>query len=290
MFVTPDDLRVLDACSKGLKFLEENYPDGADTMTLVKDPNTPIEMLHWGREHLTHTPEELTEYCRACDIHDSTGYWYSDTVYDSQYVVKSHEVHNSRNIFYSNDVVDCADVSSSDDIQSSSQIFNSSMVNFCSYIYFGENIYKSVNVCHSIAVMCSNNINNSRDIAHSSEIIDCRDVSHSMFCIDCDSIKNCMFCNGISNAEYHIFNKPVDKERFELYAEQYRRYIDKLNFVENWPSDLTYRTQPIKIVRPDMWFRSVPAKFWRWARTLPRYTAEALYDMTFLPEILETEI
>jgi hypothetical protein len=70
--------------------------------------------LHWGREHLLGSEEEQAAYCKACDIINSSGYWYSVKVKDSSNVVKSKIVTRSRSVFESSEVTDSFDIVNSE--------------------------------------------------------------------------------------------------------------------------------------------------------------------------------
>lgn len=97
-----------------------------------------------------------------------------------------------------------------------------------------------------------------------------------------------MFCYGIENVEYYLFNKPVDKKRFELFRKQYKQYMTQdLSFSQDWPDNLLIAYRVIIVSRFDDWYKKLPAKFWKWARTLPNFDSMIIYMMTMFPEFLE---
>jgi hypothetical protein len=54
-----------------------------------------------------------------------------------------------------------------------------------------------------------------------------------------------MFCNGLQNAEYCIFNKPVNKQRFDLFLQQYNSFMTtELAFSPHWPNYCLVETLP----------------------------------------------
>ena len=73
MFITADLLRKYGACEQGIKYIERFYPNGAEMIDVIRDRHISKDFLHWGREYLTHTPEELAAYFTACDIINSEG-------------------------------------------------------------------------------------------------------------------------------------------------------------------------------------------------------------------------
>ena len=125
MLITTEVLRKHKGCEQGIKYIERFYPEGAEIMTLIRDRHINKEFLHWGREHLSVTDEELAAYCEVCRIVNTDGFWYSQDVRDSKYVIKSKNVEGSTSIFESNDIVDSTDVVGGENIEYSHQIFYS---------------------------------------------------------------------------------------------------------------------------------------------------------------------
>lgn len=287
MMVTIELLRKLKACEQGIKYVERFYPNGAEVITLIRDRHINKEFLHWGREHLTITEEELAAYCEVCDIVNSEGYWQSQNIQDSQYVVRSKQVTKSRSVFDSSDIIESTDIVHSESVNQSSQIFYSFAIEEAQRIYKGENITASSNICNSKLVVRSKNVIDSAMVFDSSEIIKSTNVSESHFCQDCKDIKHCLFCMGLEGAEYHIFNKPVDKNMYELFAQQYFKYLlEDLSFIREWPSDLVVSTFNAPTRKFDDWYHPISPKFWKWARTLPNFDSMLMYNITMLPEIL----
>lgn len=287
MLITAELLKEYSACEQGIEYVRHFYPNGASMIDIINDKNIEKEMLHWGRTKLSHSDEELAAYCKACGIVNTEGYWYSVDVRDSKNVVKSKDVDRSERVFYSNEVTNSFDVVNGDFVDNSSQIFASSMIDESNKILHCVNVLASENICFSTAVARSKNVYESKNVFDSFEIVRCDNVTVSYFCQDCHNIKYCLFCSGIENAEYCIFNQPVDKERFELFAQQYKRFMSViLEFSPEWPENLCVAWAPSISKKPFDWYKPVPSKFWKWARTLPGYDAMALYNMTFLPENL----
>ena len=96
-----------------------------------------------------------------------------------------------------------------------------------------------------------------------------------------------MFCWGLSDSEYCIFNKKVEKEFYELFEKQYKKHLNcELNFVENWPEQLI---KPLSCSLNKVfarWYSTLPTSFLQWVKTLPNCDVMALYDITMLPDIL----
>lgn len=287
MFITTELLHKHQACEQGIRYFERFYPNGAEMLEIIQDRHIDKEFLHWGRENLTHTSEELAAYCEACDIVDSDGFWYSQKIHNSRNVIKSKKVDGSERIFHSKEISNSSDIAHGEDVSDSTQIFSSSMIAFSTLIAHCANVTQSKNVCFSTAVINSVSIFNSENVYESSEIIRSENVTNSYFCNDCKNIENCMFCDGIENAKYHIFNQPVTKERFEIFVQQYKKFMQGLlNFTQCWPENLVRSYTPEITQKFDEWYKSVPEKFWKWASTLPGFDSMLMYNMTMLPKFL----
>jgi hypothetical protein len=88
-------------------------------LEIIQDRHIDKEFLHWGRENLTHTSEELAAYCEACDIVNSVGFWYSQKIHNSRNVIKSKKVDGSERIFHSKEVSNSSDIVHGEDVSDS---------------------------------------------------------------------------------------------------------------------------------------------------------------------------
>lgn len=290
MFITADILRKYGACGQGIRYIERFYPNGAEMIDIIRDRHINKEFLHWGREHLVITSEELAAYHAVCNIVNSEGFWYSEKVYDSKYVIKSKNVKQSQGIFNSADISNSTDIVDSDDIEKSQQVFHSSMVEKSNQICRSKNVSSSHNICNSTMIAWSANVIDSNNVFDSSEIIKSKGVIDSFFCQNCNNIEHCLFCENLDNAEYCIFNKPVGKSIFELISKQYKKYMNiTLDFIRDWPKELVANVYVSPTRKFDDWYSSIPQKTWDWVRTLPNFDSMLLYNITMLPEILITE-
>ena len=287
MFITIDILKQLKACEQGIRYFERFYPNGAEMIDVIKNHNASKEFLHWGRKHLTSNEKELAAYCEVCDIVNSEGYWYSEVVHNSQYVVKSKNINDSKSVFESTEIADSSDIVNSDNVNTSQQIFYSSMVEASQKVLRGINVVESINICNSTMVARSKNVIDSTDVFDSSEIVKSNTVTESHFCKNCNNIDHCLFCENLENAEYCIFNKQVDKKRYEIIEKQYRKYLNNLlSFVREWPENLVVGVHLSPTRKFDDWYSSISENFWKWVRTIPNFDSMMLYNITMLPEIL----
>ena len=287
MVVSADILRELGACEEGIKYIERFYPNGAEIIDIIHDRHIDKSFLHWGREHLNISEEDLKAYFEVCRVCNSEAVWYSTDIKNSSIVVESKNVDNSSNIFKSTKVVNSTDVVESSQVADSKQIFYSSMIEECQKLYKTKNALNSTNVCLSTMVARSNNVIDSFNIFDSSEIIESNNVSNSHFCVRSKNIKNCLFCDGLENAEYHIFNQAIEPSHYEIFLKQYQRYIcEELAFMKNWPENLIVGATDTPTKRIDLWYKNISNDFWEWVKTIPGYDPLALYRMTMVPTLL----
>ena len=282
MFVTVETLKKLNACDQGLKYIERFYANGANIIDLINDRHIPKDFLHWGREHLTLTDEEFKAYCRVCNIENTESFWYSCDIKNSKNIVKSKLVDSSTGVFQSTEVVNGIDVVNCEQIEDCAQIFSSNWVARSSKVFSSSNVEESENICDSSSVIRSKNIVYSKDVLNSSEIMSSNNITNSASCFGAKSLKNCLFCCDISDKECHLFNKPVEKERFEVYKRQYEKIMEheRLALVKDWPERLSASEVPILDLNMSHYYDQVHDTFWKWARTLPNFDEQIFYNIT----------
>ena len=216
-------------------------------------------------------------------------YFYNcSNIIDSHYVVNSQNVDSSDFVHDSIDIAYCEDVFKVEDATESHQVFNSQFINESIRISGSRNVVNSINVVNSDAVYDSKNIYECHNVLRCSELRKCVDATDSLFCADSTNIKRCLFCYGLTNAEYHIFNKPIDKDRYEMIVKQYFRYLSgELDYTKGpWPKSMLIPSLP-KICLCYNKHYQLSDKFWKWARTIPGYDSMILYSITMNSESLD---
>ena len=217
------------------------------------------------------------------DFIGCTNYYNCQNIQDSHYIVNSKGVDSSSFVHNSSDITHCSDVYECDDATNSNQIFHSQ------FVYSSERIDRSTNVDNCINVLVSTTVYNSRNIYVCSSIMGCGELRHcdkmdfSYFCADSKGLKDCMFCFGLENKEYHIFNQPVSKEKFDIIRKQYLRLMEdvELDYLrEQWPKDMLIPSHPNPFAYHDKHYRQLSEKFWRWVKSVPGYDADLLYQLT----------
>lgn len=217
------------------------------------------------------------------DFVGCSNYYNCQNIQDSQYIVNSIGVDFSSFVHDSTEVSHSTDIYKSDDVTNSFCVFESQFI-YCSNKIFGStSIENSSNVLISKGIYNSHNIYASSNIIASSELRFCENITTSNFCTNSKKLKNCLFCDDIEDKEYHVFNKPIDKERFEIIIRQYQRIMGniELDYMrEPWPESMLIPSIPSPFSYFNKHYLQLPDKFWKWVKTVPGYDADLLYKMT----------
>ena len=217
------------------------------------------------------------------DFVGCSNYYNCQNIQDSQYVVNSNGVDSSSFVHESTDVSHCSDVYRCDDVTNSSLVFDSQFVYDSEKIFGVTNAVKSCNVLTSARVYNSANIYVCSDINSCSELRHCDKMENSFFCADSKNLKNCLFCSNLDGKEYYIFNEPVSKEMFEIILKQYMRQTKDLELDylrEPWPENMLIPSLPNPFAYHNKHYTQLNDKFWRWARSVPGYNVDLLYEIT----------
>lgn len=223
------------------------------------------------------------------DFVGCSNYYNCQNIQDSNYVVNSNGVDFSSFVHNSTDISHSSDVYKSDDVTNSNQVFESQFIYSSDRIFGVTNADNCVNVLISKGIYNSVNIYACSNIMGSRELRHCEDVSFSYFCADSKNLKDCMFCVGLEDKEYHIFNQPVTKEKFDIILKQYLHLMDnvELDYLrEQWPRDMLIPELPNPFAYHNKHYLQLNDKFWRWARSVPGYNPDLLYQITLNFDLL----
>ena len=223
------------------------------------------------------------------DFVGCSNYYNCQNIQDSQYIANSSDVDFSSFIHSSTGVSHSTDVLNSDDVTNSLKVFQSQFVYSSEKIFGSTSIENSRNVLISKGIYNSRNIYDCTNVITSGELRSCEDITASNFCVDGKGLKNCLFCCELNNKEYHIFNKPVDKERFEIILKQYQRIMGELELDymrEPWPESMLIPNLPSPFPYFNKHYLQLPDKFWRWVQTVSGYDADLLYKMTLNSDLI----
>ena len=284
MFITVDILQKRGACQEYLDFFQKHYPDGVEMLHMIEKGHLSYYALHWGYQNLDPNEEEVAAYLSKICVVESTGVFESDHIYTSDIVSKSSQVTNSESVYHSKSVDNSEYVSDSECVD------NSEFIGISSYIDNSERVLKGKNVVNSNEVYDCEYVMNSHAIYESNNIVsgyyarNCNNLTGCSFCADCTNLTNAMFCQGVSDGEYLLFNKPVDRVRFEMIRKQFEKYKPSLTIMEEWEDN--FGQLPIAKRNYREHFKTVESSFWNWVKTLPGYDAHTIYSITFDPQFL----
>jgi hypothetical protein len=88
----------------------------------------------------------------------------------------------------------------------------------------------------------------------------------------------------MEGGEYMLFNKPIDKVRFDMINKQFLRYKPEITLTSEWQNN--FGDLPCGHLDYRKHFEKIEESFWAWAHTLPGYNAHILYSLTFNPIFL----
>lgn len=284
MYITLDILQKRGACQEFIDFFAKHHPDGVEMLEMIERGHLPYHALHWGYKWLDPNEEEVVAYYKKIAVENSEGVDESDHITNSQIIANSSRVTNSHNIYGSQDITDCEYVVDSTFVYSSASTYSS---NFVDVSYF---VLGSQNVNNSNQVVDSSYVVNCHGVYMSNNIVDCHSIWNSSnltncgFCFDCENMTNALFCSNAKDSEYYLFNKPIDKARFDMIYSQYKRYSSLwMTLTDGWPIKRDY---PRKLYDYRKHTANIPESFWAWVKTLPGYDPMVLYSITFNPRFL----
>lgn len=283
MFITVDILQQRGVDLDLIEYISTNYPNGIEAIELITK-DVPMSYLHECYKWLDLDKKEIDAYWQRTCVINSEGVDESDHIINSELISRSSRVDNSHNIYDSDNVTNCEYVVDSTFIDNSNNIYASDFVD-CSY-----KILDSQNITNSNQVVDSSYVVNCHGIYECENVVDChtiwksKNLTNCNFCFDCQEISNALFCIQQIEGEYLLFNKKIDKTRFEMIHKQYKRYASIwCTMAEDWPIGNNY---PKKIYDYRKHIKDIPASFYAWVKTLPGYDAMIMYSLTFNPRFL----
>lgn len=296
MYITLDTVKKYDLDEEYIGWFSEVFPNGAELIDIINSPKITMGILHWIYSKFSTTAEEKAAYYEETKV-DCNEYNYtiyeSDNITFCSYVVNSSNISDSNHVFDSEDVSGCDNVSGSNNVEDSGQVFNSEFVYTSRCVLNSKNVTNGANIINSNYVVKSHSIYNAAAVKNSAFVTDVlqgntKQINGSQFISSCQDLENCLFCYGINNKKYHIFNKEVSPDEFDLIVKQMKSILKNwtLTLVVRWP-DTTIPLDEPKIERNiTKQFAGLPDKFWRWVATLPGYDPMILYQITYQPNLI----
>ena len=296
MYITLDIVKKYDRDKEYIGWFSEVFPNGAELIDIINSPKITMEMLHWIYSKFSTTAEEKAAYYEETKV-DCNEYNY--TIYESNnitfcsYVVNSSNVSDSNHIFDSEDISGCDNISNSNNVEDSGQIFNSEFIYTSRRILNCKNVTNSSNIVNSDYVVKSRSVYNAATVKNSAYVLDLKQgntkqINGSQFISSCQDLENCLFCYGINNKKYHIFNKEISPDEFDLITKQMKSILKdwEMALVVAWPEETVPVDEPQIEYNIIKQFAELPDKFWRWVKTLPGYDPMIMYGITMQENLL----
>jgi hypothetical protein len=284
MFITVDILQKRGACQEYLDYFQKHYPNGVEMLYMIEKAHTPIDNLFWGYDYLDPGAEEVAAYNKKLQIINSIGVYHSVNIYNSEAVSESENVENSKYIYRSFEIKNSKYISDSALIENCKYISSANFVNNSDYILNSDNINNCKNICQSNFITDSFSIFKSNNILQCNSIWNSENLTNCYFSMDCLNSKHLLFCLNLKDAEYYLFNKPIERERFEVIKKQFLHYVQDLNLAEDW--DIAWDINPKLNHDYRKHTKNIPNSFWAWVKTLPGYDPMVMYSITFDPQFL----
>ena len=284
MFITLDILQKRGACQEYLDFFAKHYPDGVEMKHMIERGHLPYHAIHWGYQWLDPDEEEIAAYWKRVCVEDSEGVFESDHIYHSSVISQSSNVTNGTYIYSSKNITNSSAVVDSEYIDNSNDIWDSFVVEKSDRVLKSKNVSESNEVCQSNYVVGSSGIYQSDNIVNSVAIWKSEGLTDCAFCFNCRNSTGLLFCTDADGAEYQLFNKPIDKVRFNMIQQQLKRMFSPELTLFSTPE--TYNAVPKPYYDYRKHFSKVTDKTWEWVKTLPGYNPSVLYSLTFNPMFL----
>jgi hypothetical protein len=286
MYITLDILVKRGACKEYLEFFDKHYPNGVEMLELIKHGHLPYHGLHWGYKWLDPNEEEVAAYWERVQVVDSEGIDESDHVTNSMLVVKSSHITQSQQVYHCEQITKSCYTVRSKFVDEGVNIVDSDFIDVSSSVLDSKNVSNSNEVVASVCIANSHGIYQSNNIINSHAIWQSNDLTNCGFCFDCNNLTNALFCIGANNGEHMLFNKSVDKMRFDMIYKQFTKYAShNISLVTSW--DVQGGSIPSRIYDYREHTKNISASFWDWVKTLPGYDASILYSITFNPFFLK---
>lgn len=284
MRITVDLLKRYNACKQSIDFMQANYPNGAEAIEIMQRKDIPLHFLHFGRQYLDVSDEEIQLYKQICRIDDKSRYiWYSNDVSNSTGLMHAHhvsnssfirdsfQINNSKHIYNSNNISNCSDIAHSTNIKDSNKILES------------HDIAESNDVARSNFISWSSAILNSLLLEDCSFIYKSDNLKDCHFCGFIKNSKHCLFCTELEDKEYYIFNHEVSPTVYEKYREELLLQLQAETpcMINVFSTKYTAEERFELSTRFDTVFNGLSDAFYGWIGTLPNYSDEVFINLFF---------
>ena len=281
MYITLDILQKRGACQEYIDFFTKHFPDGVEMLDMIEHGHLSYHALHWGYQWLDPNEEEVSAYWRKVHVTDSIGIHESDHISNSQAVDASSQVSGSSYIYHSENIENSNIVYHGKFVDNSHRVCNGEFVSESGRVLNSKNVSGSNEVVDSVYVVNSHGVIDSSNIVDSHTIYRGENLTNCVYCADCKNLLNALFCTNIADGEYYLFNKKIDKARFDMIYKQFSKYSAPVQLMKDIDSIKLSRIYDYR-----KYVENIPDSFWQWVKTLPGYDSTIKYSLTFLPQFL----
>lgn len=292
MFLTSEILNQYDACQEGKDWFARFFPNGAELIDVIHARHAPAAFLHWGKLHLTTTPEEQRAYNEVLHIENSTGVFECSNIKNCDMITSSEYVTDSKYIYHCRNVENSEDITDSSKIKDSKHIIISSTVFSSDGCVHANNIKNSHNILSGDFIIDSHDIYNSSLITNSSFVFNSKNISDSGFIAQSHDLAHCLFCYDYEKPkEYSIFNHPIGDIQWNFIYEEYQEQLKNLHLrlFDSWECEDSTHDVIIHRSYIEMFegFSTNLPQFVHWVQHLPFYDPMIAYKITFIPNFMQ---
>jgi hypothetical protein len=287
MFVTLEKLQEAKACSIGVEWFKNHYPNGTTLKELASNPETPKEFMHWGYQYLNSTEEERKIFWDRLNIkcEEPLTVILSENILNSKEVSRSKEVENSQYVFASKKISNGYLIQSSREVIDSSLIFSSKKIKHSKKVYKSTDIVNSEEILYSIAIKNSKNILHGENIEKSYCVIGSKEkpsvfITDSFFITNSSQLSRSLFCFGIENKDLYMFNQKISEAEYVQYRQELLQLFNDFHFdfLINLPTTDSFPVLPSPNDVKEC-FKKLPMSFMEWVKTLPGYDETILLNI-----------
>ena len=268
---------------------KEKYPTGAKVAKILYDGYFTIEEISQFFYYFPFTKTETATYkTKKLHISNSMRCEDSQDVSNSDYVISSSEIHNSKLVFNSKQVNNSENIIGSQEVLNCKIVNNSKIVSQSQYIVNANRVMDSHDIIGGADIESSAFCIDGNHISSSFGLYHCTNTDQCILSGFTDHSHHCICCMGVKNAEYMIFNTPVDPATFEQYQIEFQAIISRIkefhlmSFEQGCTLDLP-TPQIIYSHRYSDIFTKLPKTLKRWILRLPNCTPERFQLLFFQP-------
>lgn len=239
------------------------------------------DFIYWAYLHLNYDDNEFDKMREILDIDTSKYVFESFKVFDSVFVQHSQDIYNSKLIFFCDGIRDSLNVQKSKTIIDGYKIIASSNVEHSFYTVNSTKIKECTDV-----YLCKD-CDSCYGIADSIGLKDCMGVYKSENCAyahysqNLKNCKYCLFCDGLTDKEFHIFNREVDRKDFFIIFSVFSEYMVRQNLqnvkIFNTKDKFLSYEVGAKMIN---FYKNLSDIMIQKIKNLPYYNAKIAFDIT----------